>query len=227
MIFDHRDTMNTEKTKKTKIWGTDSWSLTADCSKRMRSIVVFSTAALRNRCASRGFWRCTMSHQPPKRIAADAWLLVPEGRRRKLAGGKPARAGAAPGCHARRAMPQRGIGERFWIGHPHPSPPPLVASDRSNCERLAGIPDYFFEAPLGHRATHHGFRGRRPLARTCPRLISSGVPPGRPTCSHALNLDTDGAGRALQTRSVAVLALCVHPISVVTIPVSTLPPRTR
>ena len=162
-----------------------------------------------------------------QRVSADSWLAVPEGRRRKLAGGKTARAGAAPGCRARRAMPQRGIGESFWIGSPAPSPPPLVASDRSNCQGLPGIPDYFFDAPLGHRATRDGFRGRCPLARSCPRLISSGVPPGRPTCSHALKLDTDGAGRALQTRSVAVPSPGVHRVSVVSIPASTAATRTR
>ena len=42
-------------------------------------------------------WHRQKSNHP--KIAADDWLLVPEGRRRILAGGKPARAGAAPGCH--------------------------------------------------------------------------------------------------------------------------------
>ena len=50
---------------------------------------------------------------PSQRIAVAAWLLVPEGRRRKLAGGKPASAGAAPGCGVKRDMPQRGIEEAF------------------------------------------------------------------------------------------------------------------
>ena len=37
----------------------------------------------------------------------------------------------------------------------------------------------FFDAPLGHGTTSRAFRGLRPLPRTCPRLISCGVPPGQ------------------------------------------------
>ena len=83
-------------------------------------------------------------------------------------------------------MPQRGIGEAFEGGRPAASPPSPVASGRSSLARSSGIPNQFFDAPLGHGATRHGFRGRRPLARTCPRLISSGVPPGREPGGRAL-----------------------------------------
>ena len=119
-------------------------------------------------------------------IVGGAWLFVPEGRRRKLAGGKLASAGAAPGCPARRAMPRRGIEEVSGVAHAAAFPPPLVAAEQSDRQRATSLPGCFFDAPLGQGGTRHGFRGRRPLARTCPRLISSGVPPGRETGGHAL-----------------------------------------
>ena len=75
---------------------------------------LLGTTTLQNPRASRGFFRCAGSHQSPRRIAVAASLFVPEGRRRKLAGGKPASAGAAPGCRVQRDLPQRGIGEAFW-----------------------------------------------------------------------------------------------------------------
>ena len=62
---------------------------------------------------------------------------------------------------------------------------PSVAAGRSGQRRWSGTPAHFFDAPLGHGATRHRFRGRRPL-RTCPRLISSGVAPGREPGGHAL-----------------------------------------
>ena len=132
-----------------------------------------------------------------RRIVSDARLLVPEGRRRKLAGGKPAPAGAAPGCHAKRAMPQRGIGEVFGVARAAAFRSPLVASGRSDRQRATSIPGHFFDAPLGHGATRHGFRGRRPLVRTCPRLISSGVPPGRESVVHALTKGNHGRGNGI------------------------------
>ena len=119
-------------------------------------------------------------------IVPDAWLLVPEGHRRKLAGGKLAPASAAPGCPAKRTMPQRGIEEVFGVAHAAAFLPRLVASDQSDRQRATSIPGCFFDAPLGHGTTRHDFRGRRPLARTCPRLISSGVPPGREPGGRAL-----------------------------------------
>ena len=121
-----------------------------------------------------------------REIVTDAWLLVPEGLRRRLAGGKLAPAGAAPGCPAKRTMPQRGIEEVFGVAHAVAFPPPLVAAGQSDRQRATSIPGYFFDAPLGHGTTRHDFRGRRPLARTCPRLISSGVPPGREPGGRAL-----------------------------------------
>ena len=119
-------------------------------------------------------------------IVAHIWLFVPEGHRRRLAGGKPAPAGAAPGCHAKRAMPQRGIGEVFGVAHAAVFRPRPVAAGQSDRQRATSLPGCFFDAPLGHGTIRHDFRGRRPLARTCPRLISSGVPPGREPGGRAL-----------------------------------------
>ena len=134
-------------------------------------------------CVAR-IWPLRRQSIAAPRIAA-VWLLVPEGHRRKLAGGKPAQAGAAPGCRAERAMPQRGIGEVFQAGRFRASQPPHVALGSPGRRRWSSIPRHFFDAPLGHGTTQHRFRGRRPRARTCPRLISSGVPPGREPAGHA------------------------------------------
>ncbi len=161
-------------------------------------------------------WPCRWQPSDHRRSAADACLLVPEGRRRKLAGGKPAPADAAPGCHAERAMPRRGIGEVFAVSHPAASPPSLVASGRSGSQRLASVPGHFFDAPLGHGAIRHRFRGAASAgADLPPQLISSGVPPGREPRGHALPMETTGAGIAFPTRLVAAPPPCVHRVSVV------------
>ena len=47
---------------------------------------------------------------------------------------------------------------------------------RTPLESCAGD---FFDAPLGQGSVARINRGRRPLTRPCPRLISCGVPPGR------------------------------------------------
>ena len=52
--------------------------------------------------------KAVTSHRTPNRRAR---LLVPKGHRRKLAGGKPARVGAAPARHATSPIPQRAVGE--------------------------------------------------------------------------------------------------------------------
>ena len=118
-----------------------------------------------------------------RRNTVSVWFLVPEGRRRTLAGGKPARAGAAPGSHAPRAMPQRGIAEVFLAGGTRRFSrrrSPWAGRTASTCP---GCPAFSSMPRWGNRATYDRVRGRRPLLRTCPRLISSGVPPGQPTWS--------------------------------------------
>ena len=104
---------------------------------------------------------------------------VPEGRRRRLAGGKSAPADAAPGkCaewlrapagHRRTGLgcgPTTGdpTGPRQWV---------MAATLRG------GRRPKFLRCPAGACRVRCGNRGPRPLARACPRLISCGVPPGR------------------------------------------------
>ena len=106
-----------------------------------------------------------MSLRPEGRAPwSAAPSLVPEGRQRRLAGGKAARADAAPGGRRENAMPRRGIGEKY----------PNSFARTFHSRRLA-----FFDAPPGRGPICGGYRGPRPLPRTCPRLISCGVPPGR------------------------------------------------
>ncbi len=99
------------------------------------------------RTGERRFCRGPGRPRPSPRSVADAVLFVPEGPRRRLAGGKPAPAGAAPGWVAETAMPQRGIEEvfsnSFAAEFPQPSSPRTI----------------FFDAPLGHGVTRYRFRG--------------------------------------------------------------------
>ncbi len=113
-------------------------------------------------------WRC------PVRTCA-----VPEGRRRRLAGGKSAAADAAPGNgHEWPAAP---------VGHRRNVPRCRTTSGVSICqgqlpaaERLEeGQPTAFLRCPARARPVQRDHRGPRPLALACPRLISCGVPPGR------------------------------------------------
>ncbi len=92
---------------------------------------------------------------------------VPEGRRRKLAGGKAAPADAAPGNRAawlraptghRRKWPEATRGGGNVAGR---TPPKTSSMPRWGMDHLAAQP------------------GAAPATRACPRLISCGVPPGR------------------------------------------------
>ena len=92
---------------------------------------------------------------------------VPEGRRRKLAGGKAAPADAAPGNRAawlraptghRRKWPEATRGGGNVAGR---TPPKTSSMPRRGMDHLAAQP------------------GAAPATRACPRLISCGVPPGR------------------------------------------------
>ena len=108
-------------------------------------------------------------------------LLVPEGRRRKLAGGKPARAGAAPGCSAERAMPQRGIEEVLGCVRPAGFPPALVA------------PGLFLRCPAGARSQAAPRPGAASAAAALPpanllrRPSGTAASPIRPSHSLAPN----------------------------------------
>ena len=111
---------------------------------------------------------------------------VPEGRRRRLAGGKSATADAAPGIR------------REWLrapaGHRRNGPdagrsPAWLWSDVGcpTCGRRRAVTEMLrgwrrqklLRCPAGAWPVRRGNRGPRPLARACPRLISCGVPPGR------------------------------------------------
>ena len=83
-------------------------------------------------------------------------------------------------------MPQRGIEEiepkldrRRWR-HNCVWVRRLFEDNGQFARHLAfGDTGIFFDAPLGHDSIPRANRGRQPLARSCPRLISCGVPPGR------------------------------------------------
>ena len=114
------------------------------------------TAALREKSSRRArisplLW----SPADEQTIIANAWLLVPEGRRRKLAGGEPAQ-GAAPGCAAERAMPQRGIEEIFGGIRPAAFPPSL------------GTAGLFLRCPVGARSQAAPLPGAASAAADLP-----------------------------------------------------------
>ena len=105
-------------------------------------------------------------------------VSVPEGRRRRLAGGKSAPADAAPG--------NRAAWLRAPAGHRRNEPgcgpiagDPIGPRRRVVAELLrGGRRQKLLRCPSGAWPVRRGNRGPRPLARACPRLISSGVPPG-------------------------------------------------
>ena len=161
------------------------------------------TAALREKSSRRArisplLW----SPADEQTIIANTWLLVPEGRRRKLAGGKPAQRARPPVAPPNGPCPS-GASKKF-----------LAASAPLRFRHPSAPRAFFFDAPLGHGAKRHRFRGRRPLPRTCPRLISSGVPPGRKTGGRAQPRKTPGVRMAFQTRPVAAPPRFVHRASV-------------
>ena len=103
---------------------------------------------------------------------------VPEGRRRRLAGGKFAPADAAPGngselLRAPAGHRRNGPECRTFAGDP------IGPRRRATAETLRNHrPRKLLRCPAGARPVRRGNRGPRPLARACPRLISCGVPPG-------------------------------------------------
>ena len=104
---------------------------------------------------------------------------VPEGRRRRLAGGKSAPADAAPGngaelLHAPAGHRRTGPGRRMIAGDSI-SPRRRAMTLRLRDDR----PRRLLRCPAGAWPVWHGNRGPRPLPRAGPRLISSGVPSGR------------------------------------------------
>ena len=104
---------------------------------------------------------------------------VPEGRRRRLAGGKSAPADAAPGkcaewLRAPAGHRRNGLGRGPMTGDPTGPRQRVMAATLRGGRRQE-----FLRCPAGACRVRRGNRGPRPLARACPRLISCGVPPGR------------------------------------------------
>ncbi len=112
----------------------------------------------------------------PERVAPETRL--PPFRR---ASGPAARASRP--CHPR----LRSIRAKLRACPAHSSDVSCVACCPKIPRLISGA--FFSDAPLGHYAFRDRDRGLRPLARTCPRLISCGVPPGR-------GIESPRAGRA-------------------------------
>ena len=155
--------MNTEKTRGDICSGKSPISEPISASETL----AFSVLQLCKILARRENFAAALAASRRPNKCRQRLALRPGGTPQEISRGQARPAGAAPGCAAERAMPQRGIEEVFGGVLPAAMPPPLVVSG------------HFLRCPVGHGVTRHGFRGRRPLGRTCPRLISCGVPPGR------------------------------------------------
>ncbi len=104
---------------------------------------------------------------------------VPEGHRRRLAGGKSAPADAAPGNRPEWFRAPAGH-RRNSAGCGPIAGNPICPRRRVMAAMLReGRPQKLLRCPAGACPVRRGNRGPRPLARACPRLISCGVPPGR------------------------------------------------
>ena len=122
------------------------------------------------------------------RMVADAWPLVPEGHRRKLAGGKPAPAGAAPGCKRGKGHAPAGHRRSFW----HRPRRSVSATTR----RLGPVgppvigphPGPFLRCPAGARSHAARFPGAASAGADLPpaNLLRrpSGTGTGRPPTDH-------------------------------------------
>ena len=160
----HRDTMNTEKNR-TSPAGVGSAD--GDPISPYPGFTFLSTTTLRKPRGPRGYCRCWAVGRGTKNYRQRC-ALRPGGTPEEISRGQARAAGAAPGFAAEPARPQRGIEEIL-----------LAASSAQHFRQRLSPRAIFFDAPLGHGAIRHGLRGRRPLRRTCPRLICSGVPLGR------------------------------------------------
>ncbi len=200
-FVNHRDAMNTEKGKSRR---GEFCSLDRGCSLRAEPLVFLSTTTPQNPRVPRGVYPWPDCSPSAQIIVAHALFFVPEGPQRKLAGGKSAQRARPPVAPPNEPCPS-GASKNFLASSSprqfrHPSPPRAI----------------FFDAPLGHRATRAQFRGLRPLTRTCPRLISSGVPPGREPRGDTLKQELGGCS----LQPPPPFFLCALRVSVVTTPVS-------
>ncbi len=103
-------------------------------------------------------------------------------------------------------MPQRGIEETprgatsLKSGQISAAPDALVSTTQTGAPPpVAEFVAIFSDAPLGQGTFSLRFRGRRPLARPCPRLISFGVPPGREPSDHAQTQGKRRRGNGVST----------------------------
>ena len=76
-----------------------------------------------------GFADALAASRPPQKCR-HRLAVRPRGTPQEISRGQARASGRSPGCHAKRAMPQRGIEEIFGGGRPGASPPPLVGSSR-------------------------------------------------------------------------------------------------
>ncbi len=137
---------------------------TAEAESPPRRSATFPVAASG---VARERWNTLTAFAWRTRCGRERPVPVPEGRRRRLAGGKAAPADAAPGNRAawlraptghRRKWPEATSGGGNAVER---TPPKTSSMPRWGMDRSAAQP------------------GAAPAARTCPRLISCGVPPGR------------------------------------------------
>ena len=143
-------------------------SETSPAANPLRLVLRAHSRAPRIVLAAREDFAAAPAPTDEQRIVVSALLLVPEGSRRKLAGGKPAQRARPPVAPPNGPGPS-GASKKFLassspqhLRHHHHSPGPFSSMPRWGTEPLSTVSE-----------------GRRPLVRTCPRLISSGVPPGR------------------------------------------------
>ena len=137
----------------------------------LRVLGFLCTTTLQNPRAPRGFWRCRAADRGMKNCR-QRFALRPGGTPQEISRGQARSAGAAPGCAAERAMPQRGIEEVFGSGVPAALPPPLVASG------------HFLRCPVGAPSQTARFPGAASAEADLPpaNLLRrpSGTGPGVP-----------------------------------------------
>ena len=212
-----RDAMNTEKNKdRFRL----IFSLNGDCLIAMPPWFASVLQLCKILARREGFAIALATSRPPEN-GRRRLALCPGGTPQEISRGQARASGRGPRLSRRTGHAPAGHRRSFFGGRLAASAPPLVASGKSGRQRLSRIPGLFFDAPLGHGAIRHGFRGRRPLARTCPRLISSGVPPGRETGGRALTKGNPRREHGVPTHSDVAPPRCVPRISVVLMAFST------
>ena len=171
----HRDTMNTEKNR-TSPAGVGSAD--GDPISPYPGFTFLSTTTLRKPRGPRGYCRCWAVGRGTKNYRQRC-ALRPGGTPQEISRGQARTAGAAP-RFARPNVPcPSGASKKFLATFS-----PQFFRHRSSPQA------FFFDAPLGHGARWLGFRGRRPLGRTCPPANflrrPSGTGTGRPRSQRLL-----------------------------------------